>query len=240
MGLFGRKKPKPNKPSTLFEDENLSAQGNRPLRYPKLFKGAPLDVLDEYGNLIFSGRLMAFSSYELRIERLPNQLAFPELQKGVIVGIRGYTDETEPFELHCVVKQSSRILFSVEHLTLVDANNRRGSFRQPIGMPAEVFDVDGRKSDFSQPCFLIDISMTGACISSEYVYMEGQEMRLRVELYKNAGCISFTSQVVWAKQLDDGKFKYGLLFAQLPAQKARYLEEDIKAVQNMAKYKANR
>lgn len=212
----------------------------RPVRYPELYKGAPLTILNTKKVKIAAGRLVAFSSYELRIERLPGELVLPILQKGTVVSVQGYTDDTEPFELQCTVKKSSKLILTVDNLTLVDCNSRRAYFRQAIGRPAEVFEPESAYDGIPQKCTLKNISMNGAGISSSYRYVPGQELRLRVELYRKAGCISFPCQVVWVKKMDSNQYEYGLLFAQLSANKARYLEEDIRAVQAIEKRQAKR
>ena len=76
-------------------------------------------------------------------------------------------------------------------------------------------------------CKVLDISPIGARIVSEYCYPDDLPLRLRVELAKGCGPISFQCLIARAEMQKDNTFEYGVLFAQLDQWKQHELMRDI-------------
>lgn len=238
--MFFSKSKSARNTSTPSVQSQRPGGGGQKAKYPKLYISAPIDIAQEQGDYIFTGRLVYFDVHSMRLERLPGELTLPTLEEGTRIRMRGYSDTMEPFEMTGVVRTSTRIFLGISELDLAADNIRRAHHRQPINLPAEVYALEGRHKDAPQECTLVNISMNGACIVSKHAYAMDQKIRLRVELYKKAGCISFVSQVIRIRELPDGTREYGLLFEQLTHDKMRYLQEDIQEVQDRIKRNAQR
>lgn len=142
--------------------------------------------------------------------------------------------------LEAVVRESTRLFLIVDNLALVAGDGNRTSYRHGIWRDAELFDVENeRLREVARPCRLMNVSMTGACVQTETAYAPGKKLRLRVELFEKAGYISFVSEIVRVKSLPDGRFEYGLLFEELTREKRRYLEDDLRTLQERANRAAN-
>lgn len=72
MGWFKKRKLESEPVRPTGRDERRDAGA-----YPKLYKNAPLDVTKLDGELITRARLIRFSAWELRLERLPGELSLP-------------------------------------------------------------------------------------------------------------------------------------------------------------------
>lgn len=195
--------------------------------YPKLYKGAVLDLLNSDGVFLGKAMLRTFSVYELDLVRLEGMLSLPPVSPDDVVNVRGCAENGESFMLQTHVAQSSRLNIRLRDLALVSDKNQRNSPRFFVNRPAELSDPADLKSA-PDVCTLVDISMEGACVRSAREYACDDVRKLRVELYPNAGRISFLSQVIRVVSMPDGQFEYGLLFEALPVAKRRYLAEDLR------------
>lgn len=208
--------------------EHLSG---RTAKYPVLVTGASLDILNQEDDFLFSARLVSFTPAELKFDRIPGMFSFPVLEVGSKVHIRGYVESQEPFKLEATVTHSSRLFLDVTDMEPIACEYRRESFRQPINMPAEIYDPEGTRMRKPQKCQLVDISINGACVTSDREYEIGQTVRLRVELYPKAGHISFIGEIMRIDPHLGDKKKYGILFAQMDRDKKQMLLTDIQEVQ---------
>lgn len=186
-----------------------------------------MDILDEQDKFLFRGRLAKFSVSELLIDRNPGTISLPILGPGSTIHIQGYDEQQIPFKMEAVVKSSSRFELIVSDQEAIACEYRRERFRQPVCCPAELYMFDDNRFRRPQPCRLLDISLDGARIESEYIYEPGTKVRLRVELYKNAGHISCVGEIIRIEPQETGRFQYGILFAELDKERKRFLETDL-------------
>lgn len=197
--------------------------------YPKLYNGVLLNVLTPDSELLCQARLNSFSTQELELVRPAGVITLPVINPGSQLLIQGNAANNQNFTLKTSVKEATRLKIVVTDLELTATQEQRGTSRYIINNTAEVSDPTNTKAP-SQDCTLIDISLTGARIRSDYVYILDQVIRLRVELYKNAGKVSMNAQIIRVKPLPDNRFEYGLLFEELPPAKRRYLAQDLQTI----------
>lgn len=224
--LFRRKKPE--SASAAVRDRVDDIPSNR-ITYPKLYQGACLDLSDSGGNFLGRALLRRFSVHELDFIRTEGSLLLPLLQPGDTVMVSGRCECGEGFMLQTSVAESERTNLRLRDIALLTDVNRRSSARFFVNRPAElsVLSDDGTVGRPST-CDLVDISMEGGRVRSGETYELDDVLKLRVELYPNAGKISFRVQVVRKAALPDGRTEYGLLFEALPWAKRKYLAEDIR------------
>lgn len=198
---------------------------------PAFSKNVPLDLLLEDNTLQLSGKLTAFSQQELTIQRIPGTIDFPILELGSRVKVRGYNEQLEPYNVRATVTLSNMIECRVRDLELIPYDNHRSSFRQVLNVPAAFYTIEDTYLNMPQECRILDISTGGARVASSYRYGEGDVLRLRGELVKGSGYMSFTCKVVRVAPAGSGGFEYGVLFAQLKQRQISDLTNDIRQIQ---------
>lgn len=198
---------------------------------PAFSQNVPVDVLTEDKQVLFSGRLAAFSRTELNIKRIPGTINFPILEVGLRVLVRGYNVDLEPYNLKASVTESNMVECKLQELELIPYENHRGSFRQPLNVPAAFYAMEDTYLYMPQECRVLDISTGGARVASSYQYAVGDVLRLRTELMRDSGYMSFTSKVVRVTETAGGGYEYGVLFAQLKQRQIHDLMNDIQRVQ---------
>ena len=224
--IFGGDKAQPNLTNVSGEDR----WGDEDV--PTLSPDMPIDIRTPGGTPLFTGRLVSFNMSHLSVERLPEVLCLPTPSPGIDVTIRGYNKSMKPVKILAKVKESTKIRCTFDDLRLVPYVCSRSSQRTPLlDKTAIVYDISDTRMNHPKECQLLDISETGACVCSQYCYPEDAIVRLRVELTKDSGPISFRSQIVRATIREDGLFEYGLLFA-IPTQwKLIELKRDLRDAQ---------
>ena len=231
---------KPAKPAKPVDASEIGSVSHR-MAYPNLYKNAPLVLLTPDGNVIGRVRLDDFSTTHLNLVRLPGEFMMPEVEVDSKILASGETGDGEVFTLETRVQEASKLYIRLVDLALVEHPSRRMHPRYIINRQAEVTNLDNPKlAKTPQPCELVDISMSGAKIISNYEYSVGRDLRLRVELYDKAGQISFVSQVLRAKPLDEHRTEYGLIFAELTQMQRTYLTQDLQVVRDNIRARAGR
>ena len=213
-------KPKSAKPS-------VSPTAHR----PRLSKNAVLTILDAEFRVIGQGRVDSFSTTEIVLMRLPGVLTMPVVRVDDKLYLQGENEDEQIYTLEITVSEASRLYITGCKLNPVEMEHKRAHTRYVINRKAEIVHVAG-KSQVSQVCDLIDISMGGAKIESNVEYPMDKVLRLRVELYDKSGPISFDAQVIRVKPLDHARIEYGLLFAELTSAQRKYLSEDLQVVRD--------
>lgn len=214
-------------PETEPEAEDQASAGQERLRLPDLHRGTPIEVMTEDGTVLFTGRPTAFDATQLLLERLPGALSLPILEEGLSIRLRGFSRAMEPLNFCGRVEQSGTVSCKVNQLQYIPYQNSRGSQRQPVKVNAQLYAVEDTRLDRPQPCQLVNISTGGACVTCACRYPEGKAVRLRMEMVRGEGYMSFVGQVVRAQEREEGGYEYGILFAQLRRSQINSLLKDI-------------
>ncbi len=212
MGIF----------SNLFDrygvDDDLesAAPPDPPKKAPvgELYEGMRLDVALEDGTFLLSGRITQLQADGMTLERLPGALSFKTCNIGATVLLSGYDRKMIGVSLRGTVDRSTRTALKVKDLQVESRNEERESFRLLVNSPASLHRQEDDHFRKPEECILVDISAGGACVESEYVHVEDEVLRLRVRLEEYAP-MDFLGQVVRCTQRPGGRFRYGILFAQL-------------------------
>ena len=196
---------------------------------PRLSKNAVLTILDSNFCVMGQGRVDSFSTMEVRLSRLPGVLTMPVVHVDDKLYLQGENEYNMTFMLEITVSEASRMYITGVKLNPVEMAHQRQYTRYVINRQAEVLHGTGKQM-LSQVCTLIDISMGGAKIESNFEYPMDKVIKLRVELYDKSGPITFDAQVIRVKPLDHARIEYGLLFAELTSSQRTYLTEDLHVV----------
>lgn len=213
--LFGFVKDNPDdEDEDLEELEDDEDEDESSSIFRNLFIGIPLNVVTKDNQLALSGKLTSQAGGTLTLERLPGSLAFEILPVGEPVFIRGFTTRMEQFNLTGTVQESSRVVCRLTDIQVSDVENQRMSFRTPVqDTPAWLYRREDEHCRRAEECMLVDVSTGGCCIESEYVHEENEVLRIKIKL-EDYQPMLFLGQIIRASEYG-GKYRYGILFAQL-------------------------
>lgn len=175
--------------------------------------GISIDIMSE-GKLAFTARLAAFKGQEMVLDRLPGWISFQILPVGSEVTIRGYNRRMEQFNLTAKVKESTRTLCKLEEVQAAVVDNVRNNFRIYMNSPAWLYRKGDEKYLHPENCTLIDVSTGGCCIESEYAHVEDEVLRVKIKL-EDYQSMQFLGQIIRVTACEGGRYRYGILFAQL-------------------------
>ena len=197
---------------------------------PDLTRGMTISVTLSDGDQLLTGRLTSFNGRALSIERLPHALSFRTCEKGETVYIRGCNQKLMPFIIEGTVEESTRILFRMTDLKSLPLNENRDNFRLDLHSPASLYYLTDPHFQNPEECILVDISVGGACVQSEFLHAEGEVLNLKVKL-EDYATMDFLGEIIRVKELRSGAFQYGFLFAQLTEDEITTLTKTIYNIQ---------
>lgn len=231
MGLFSSlfkgsgSEPAPSKEAQAEQPEQKSSEP----AFPALTDKMVLNVFLADGTPLLSGKVSAFSHTELSLERAPGQLSFPTCDEGSEAFIRGLISNT-PFEIKGTVAESSRILFRLADLTVINLSEQRSNFRLPISTPVYLYYEEDERMQNPEKCMLVNISVGGACFETEYAHCSGEVLRLKVKLEEYSPRV-FLGEITRVVEQSRGLFRCGFLFAQLTDREAEALTRELFNIQ---------
>lgn len=204
----------------------VSGQGDEPRPEPEdslamppvsaLDRKMPIEVMKDFDAVLLFGKLAAGGPGEMAIGRIPGEADFPVCQTGSGVLVRGYDDQASPILLLGRVVYSSPAQCVVGELKRIPYETPRKSIRYPLTPPSGTCILEQPDSELPQPCQLLNISASGACIVTDRSYQAGQPLRLQIRQDGGAGRVFvYHCRVVRAAPRGDGGFEYGLLFTQM-------------------------
>lgn len=221
MGLFSSMRPE--------RQSARSEQSPRP-NLPELTRGMTINVTLPDGDTLLSGRLVSFSSAGLALERLPRSLSFRTCDKGETVYVRGCNQKLAPFVIQGKVQESTRTLFRMNELKPIPIEEHRDNFRLVLNSSAALYYLTDTRFQNPEECTLVDISVGGACIQSEYLHAEGEALNLKIKL-EDYAAMEFLGEIIRVQELKSGMFQYGFLFAQLTEEEITCLAKTIYNIQ---------
>lgn len=193
-----------------YEEEELGA-------LPDIYRGMTLIVETTDGQQVLSGQVAEFDGggRELTLERLPGGLSFKTRELGSSVMIRGIDESLIQFYLKGTVAESTRMAFRVKDVQVREVPKNRQNFRLELSAPVTMYGQVGEEL-YGPPeeCTLVDISIGGACVESEYVHAEDDVLRIKIKLLDYSP-MEFIGEVIRVSEPKPGRFRYGILFAQL-------------------------
>ena len=181
---------------------------------PDLRREMPVEVLGEDDQVIISGLITEFKNREITLGRHPGGLSFKICEPGTNVVVQGRDSKMEQFYLRAVVAESSRIHIKLTDLEQEERENLRDTFRLAVNVPVSVYSYADERMLRPEECTLVDISVGGCCISSEYLHGEGEVLRLRIKLEDYAP-MDFVGEIIRVTEHRRNDIRCGILFAQL-------------------------
>ena len=195
-----------------------------------VYSGMRVEVTADTGQVLFVAKLLGLHGNKAEL----HQYSEFEVNKDVEAfhaRIRGYSDyERKVVYMEGVITPGPKHIWQVEELATVYIGNDRAFFRLETNLNATATMFSGLTMG-EKPCKLLNISIGGASIRSEYRYHEGDKFLLKVRLLEDRPESAMFAQIVRVVEKEEGTFEYGCQFLELTDADQGQITQNIFAVQ---------
>lgn len=219
--LFGRKR----KAAAPLRREKAGAGEDL-----ELYSGMRVEVTTFSGRLLFVAKLLRIRGTGAELHQY-SEAEQPQTDEPVRVRIRGYNDhDRKAVYLEGDISPLPGKAWRVENLTIIKIGNDRAFFRLETNLDATATAFSGLTAG-EKPCRLLNISVGGANISSEYRYHMGDKFLLKVRLLEDRPVSAMFCQVLRTIEREKGRFEYGCRFLELTEEDQERITQNIFAAQ---------
>ena len=202
----------------------------RELEEIELYSGMRVEVTTFEGRLLFVAKLLGLQGSRAELHQY-SETELPQDSEPIYVRIRGYADhERKAVYMEGRIFPSEKHTWHVEELTVARVGNDRAFFRLDTNLDATATMFSGLEIG-EKPCKLLNISVGGACIASEFRYQEDDKFLLKVQLLENRDMSVMYCQVLRVIDRGEGKYEYGCRFLELNEADQARITQNIFAVQ---------
>ena len=196
----------------------------------ELYSGMRVEVTSFQGRMLFVAKLMGLHGDRAELHQY-SEAAVSHGEEPLPVRIRGYSDrDRKAVYMEGVILPLPQNKWSVAELKLRRVGNDRAFFRLETNLDATATMFSGLEMG-EKPCKLLNISIGGACISSESRYHDGDKFLLKVRLLEDRPESAMFSQVVRVIKKDGARFEYGCRFLELTEADQEQITQNIFATQ---------
>ena len=219
FGLFGKKTDaQPQKSEKEYDEDEL-----------EIYSGMRVEVTNLDGRFLFVAKLMGLHGNQAELHQYSETTISQE--EPFPVRIRGYSDrDRKAVYMEGVIAPLPQKKWSVAELKLCRMGNDRAFFRLDTNLDATATMFSGLAMG-EKPCKLLNISIGGARISSEYRYHDGDKFLLKVRLLEDRLESAIFSQVMRIIEKDNAGFEYGCQFLELTDADQEQIAQNIFAAQ---------
>ena len=209
MGLFDRFRKKEVKKDG--EDKSAAEEGMS----EQVYSGIRVEVTTAGGLFLLAGKLVNCRGTQAELYQYTESEQPAQDQEPMRVRIRGYNDRArKAVYMEGTISPLPKHIWKVEELTVARVGNDRAFFRLDVDLEATVTTFGGFGSG-DYPCRLLNISVGGACIGSEYPYREGDKFLLKVKLMDDRDISAMFCQVLRIIDKGNSVYEYGCRFLEL-------------------------
>lgn len=195
-----------------------------------IYSGMRVEVTTAAGQILFVAKLMGLHGKKAELHQYSEAAIVKDVET-IHARIRGYSDyERKAVYMEGIITPGPKHIWQVEELTIVRVGNDRAFFRLTTNLDATATMFSGLAMG-EKPCKLLNISVGGASVSSEYRYHEGDKFLLKVRLLEDRPESVMFSQIVRVVEKDEGKFEYGCRFLELTEVDQEQITRNIFAAQ---------
>lgn len=217
LKLFGKRAEEPAKEEEPEEELDV-------------YSGMRVEVTDADGRMLFVAKLLGLRGSQAEL----HQYSESDLSQGeepLPVKIRGYSDrKRKAVYMEGAITPMPQHKWSVTELRVCKVENDRAFFRLETNLDATATMFSGLAMG-EKPCKLLNISVGGARIASEFKYHDGDKFLLKVRLMEDRPESAMFSQVMRVIEKDGGKFEYGCRFLELTEEDQEKITQNIFAAQ---------
>ena len=195
-----------------------------------IYSGMRVEVTTDAGQILFVAKLMGLHGKKAELHQYSEAAIVKDVET-IHARIRGYSDyERKAVYMEGIITPGPKHIWQVEELTIVRVGNDRAFFRLTTNLDATATMFSGLAMG-EKPCKLLNISVGGASVSSEYRYHKGDKFLLKVRLLEDRPESVMFSQIVRVVEKDEGKFEYGCRFLELTEVDQEQIARNIFAAQ---------
>lgn len=195
-----------------------------------IYSGMRVEVTTDAGQILFVAKLMGLHGKKAELHQYSESEIVKDVET-IHARIRGYSDyERKAVYMEGIITPGPKHIWQVEELTIVRVGNDRAFFRLTTNLDATATMFSGLAMG-EKPCKLLNISVGGASVSSEYRYHKGDKFLLKVRLLEDRPESAMFSQIVRVVEKDEGKFEYGCRFLELTEVDQEQITRNIFAAQ---------
>lgn len=195
-----------------------------------IYSGMRVEVTTAAGQILFVAKLMGLHGDKAELHQYSEAAIVKDVET-IHARIRGYSDyERKAVYMEGIITPGPKHIWQVEELTIVRVGNDRAFFRLTTNLDATATMFSGLAMG-EKPCKLLNISVGGASVSSEYRYHEGDKFLLKVRLLEDRPESVMFSQIVRVVEKDERKFEYGCRFLELTEVDQEQITRNIFAAQ---------
>ncbi len=195
-----------------------------------IYSGMRVEVTTAAGQILFVAKLMGLHGDKAELHQYSEAAIVKDVET-IHARIRGYSDyERKAIYMEGIITPGPKHIWQVEELTIVRVGNDRAFFRLTTNLDATATMFSGLAMG-EKPCKLLNISVGGASVSSEYRYHKGDKFLLKVRLLEDRPESVMFSQIVRVVEKDEGKFEYGCRFLELTEVDQEQITRNIFAAQ---------
>ena len=194
------------------------------------YAGMRVEVTTLGGRMLFVAKLLGLNGDCGELHQY-SQSAIPQGEELVPVKIRGYSDrERQAVYMEGTITPAQQNICMVSGLKVCKAGNDRAFFRLETNLDATITTFHGLEMG-EKACKLLNISIAGAYVASEFRYHEGDKFLLKVRLLEDRPESALFSQVVRVIEREKGMFEYGCQFLELTEEDQEKITQNIFAAQ---------
>lgn len=221
MNLFNKKTKE--QPSSRTNEANTADKFG-------IYSGMRVEVTTDTGQILFVAKLMELHGKKAELHQY-SEIELPEQEEPRHVKIRGYNDhDRKAVHMEGMITPLPKHIWQLEELTVIRTANDRAFFRLDTNLDATITMFSGLAMG-ERPCTLLNISVGGACVSSEYEYHEGEKFLLKVKLIEDRPESAMFCQVLRVIEKDRQKYEYGCQFLELTEEDQGKIMQNIFEVQ---------
>lgn len=195
-----------------------------------IYSGMRVEVTTDTGQILFVAKLMGLHGKKAELHQY-SEIEISQKEESLHVRIRGYNDhDRKAVHMEGIITPMPKHIWRVDEMIVVRTENERAFFRLTTNLDATVTMFSGLEMG-EKPCKMLNISVGGAGISSEYRYHEGDKFLLKVRLLEDRPESVMYSQVLRVIEKDGQKFEYGCQFLELSEEDQKQIIQNIFAVQ---------
>ena len=196
----------------------------------EIYSGMRVEVTALDGRMLFVAKLMGLHGRQAELHQYL-KAAISQVEEPFPVRIRGYSDrDRKAVCMEGVIAPLPQNKWSVAELKVCRVGNDRAFFRLDTNLDATATMFSGLAMG-EKPCKLLNISIGGARIASEYRYHDGDKFLLKVRLLEGRPESAMFAQVMRIIERNGGVFEYGCQFLELTDADQEQITQNIFAVQ---------
>ena len=179
-----------------------------------VYSGMRVEVTTFDGQMLFIAKLRGLRGHTAELH-LYSENTLPQEEEPFHVKIRGYNDhEKKAVYMEGFITPKPDNIWHVDELKIAKIVNDRAFFRLSTDIEATLTTFSGHGAS-EQPCRLLNISIGGVCIGSEYVHHIDDRFLLNVKLLEDRAPSAMYCQILRITEKEQSKYEYGCKFLEL-------------------------